>query len=125
MESYANTLSPLQQQMHKKAILALAFGIACAALQNPFGIAFGVLAIVFGSKSLSLAEQNRLTPDGRARVGRILGIVGIVVDTITTVRGIFRIVAMVTGLIGSIQSGSLGIVGDFFQELGQSLSNGL
>ena len=116
-------LSPYEEQTQKAAVIALVFGI----LSLPFsrilgiGIPFGIVAIVQGNKALRLAEREKLLPDTKAKVGRILGVFGIIASVIALVRGVFKIVAVVSGLIASIESGSVGGLFDFFHQLGHSL----
>ncbi len=122
MSSY-KALSPLEGKAQNAAVCSLVFGILSLPLSRILGIGipFGIVAIAQGTKALKIAEEEKLVPDTKAKVGRILGICGIIATVIALVRGAFKLVALIAGLVASIESGSVGGLFDFFHQLGHSL----
>lgn len=117
-------IEPTQEQktLSGKAIRSLVFGILSVAVSRTIGLVFGILALTQGNGAARFAERNGLPLDGRAKAGRILGIVGIVVSSLALVWGLVKFSGFLAALIASIRSGSLGLFGDYFQDLGQSIS---
>lgn len=75
-----------------RGIVSLALGIAAIALcwcYGIFGIGFGIPAIILGKKQLNL-----LPTDGRAKAGKITGIIGIILGVIFLFVWIFVIGAI-------------------------------
>lgn len=122
METYETSA---RQAADKKAIRALVFGIVSLAASGPVGVVFAILAIVQGGGALRLADENGLARDGRAKVGRILGIVGLIAGIAAAVWTVVRLIAIFTALGASIESGSLGFFEEWFRRFGESLSGSM
>lgn len=122
MESNLNSNPP---SFAKKAVFSLVFGILSVVLHHIIGLVLGILAVVFGNDYLRLAQNNGLTVDKRATVGRILGIIGIVFSACSVVWSLIKFGGFLTALFTSISSGSLGIFEEYFQGLGESLRGGM
>ena len=111
-----------EKNLRGKAIRSLVFGILSIAISRVIGLVFGILAITQSRSATNYARMNGLKEDRRAKIGMILGIVGIIVSICGTIWLAFKFWAFFTALIASIRTGSLGVVGDYFQELGGMLS---
>lgn len=110
-----------REAAHKKTILAFVFGCISLALSWGLNILFGVLAIVNANAAMRLTEQYGLPRDGRAKAGKILGIIGIILGSVRTVWALVKLAGFIAAFASSIQSGSLGSVSDWFIALGESM----
>lgn len=110
-----------QRKLNGKSTRSLVFGILSVVISRIPGLVLGILALTQSQSACSYAAQNGLLTDGRVKAGRILGIVGICVSVLAICWGAVKATGFVTALITSIRTGSLGLLGDYFQELGESL----
>ena len=110
-----------QRKLNDKAIRSLVFGILSVVISKIPGLVLGILALTQSRSASSYAAQNGLLTDGKVKAGRILGIVGICISVLAICWGAVKATGFVAALITSIRTGSLGLLGDYFQELGESL----
>ena len=107
-----------------QSVRALVFGVLSIAASGSVGLVFAILALGQGKRALQAAQANDLPRDGRARAGRILGVVGLATSIATVILTMLRFLALSRALAASIESGSLGYLSDWFRSLGESLRDG-
>lgn len=110
-----------QKKLNGKAVRSLVFGILSVVISRLPGLVLGILALTQSRGAANYAQQNGLITDGKVKTARILGIVGICVSALAIMWGAIKATGFVTALITSIRTGSLGLLGDYFQEIGESL----
>lgn len=117
------TMEPTAEQktLNGKATRSLVFGILSVVILHTIGLIFGIVALTQGNSARRYALENGLPLDGKAKTGRILGIVGIVFSSLAMVWGLIKLCGFIAAMAASIESGSLGFFSDYFQDLGQSL----
>lgn len=110
-----------QNKLNGKAVRSLVFGILSVVISRIPGLVLGILALTQSRSARNYASEHGLMTDGKVKAGRILGIVGICVSVLAICWGAVKATGFITALITSIRTGSLGLLGDYFQELGESL----
>lgn len=114
-------LSEEQVKLNGKAMRSLVFGILSVVFSRIPGLVLGILALTQSGSARRYAAQNGLATDGKVKAGRILGIVGIGISVLAICWGALKATGFIAALITSIKTGSLGLLGDYFQELGESV----
>ena len=120
---YKTIIEPSEEQLklNGKAVRSLVFGILSVVFSRIPGLVLGILALTQSRSARSYAAQNGLVANGKVKAGRILGIVGICISVLAICWGAVKATGFIAALITSIRTGSLGLLGDYFQELGESV----